>query len=585
MNLQSITIQEFKQFADRLFIDDLQPGLNLFVGPNEAGKSTIAEAVRTVFLERYKVSTLNDLLPWSRPNGQPVIEVSFSISGVPYVLKKHFVNRKRCELRVGHEVFTEDEAEDQLARLLGFSRAAKGLMKSEHAGIPGLLWVQQGQAQEVRDSTGHAAQYLREALTQLSGGTVSGGDDALIGAVQRELWQLLTERARKPTGALAAVENELSELRHRRTELDGQRQRFDEDIGYLSTQQAAFDDAQRKRPWDELEEKAVEAQKRAHAVAELERRLKELEQTVQLSNAELTLLLQQEQAAGDLEASAAKQRRQLEEAKVAVGASETEYDVAATSVADTQRVQEGANRALELANAAVTAADMNSQIALNKAEIERLRATIEKAEAASQAALEATRNAAACEVDSKKLRRLQAVSERIVPLQARKEAALTRIEYRLHGAITVDGSLVSGEGVLLLENEKTIGLPGLGELSIVPGVSDISTVVAELDSLEGERTQLQQAMGVSSVAEAENRHDNWKTLVAHQKMQSVLVLLHAPDGIDALRTALAQALARLGAAQERLAGLPDVSNAVAVADAKRDADAARETGGSSEDAD
>jgi hypothetical protein len=52
--------------------------------------------------------------------------------------------------------------------------------------------------------------------------------------------------------------------------------------------------------------------------------------------------------------------------------------------------------------------------------------------------------------------------------------------------------------------------------------------------------------------------------------------LHAPDGIDALRTALAQALARLGAAQERLAGLPDVSNAVAVADAKRDADAARE---------
>ena len=47
MKLQSIAIEEFKQFTGRLFIDDLQPGLNLFVGPNEAGKSTIARLVES----------------------------------------------------------------------------------------------------------------------------------------------------------------------------------------------------------------------------------------------------------------------------------------------------------------------------------------------------------------------------------------------------------------------------------------------------------------------------------------------------------------------------------------------------------
>jgi len=34
MKLQSIAIQEFKQFGERLVIDDLHPGLNLFTGPN-----------------------------------------------------------------------------------------------------------------------------------------------------------------------------------------------------------------------------------------------------------------------------------------------------------------------------------------------------------------------------------------------------------------------------------------------------------------------------------------------------------------------------------------------------------------------
>ena len=41
MKLESIAIQEFKQFAGRIVIDDLQPGLNLFVGPNEADAAGI----------------------------------------------------------------------------------------------------------------------------------------------------------------------------------------------------------------------------------------------------------------------------------------------------------------------------------------------------------------------------------------------------------------------------------------------------------------------------------------------------------------------------------------------------------------
>ena len=447
MKLQSIAIQEFKQFSGRLVIDDLQPGLNLFTGPNEAGKSTVAEAVRAVFLERYKASHLKDLLPWGKASGQPSVEVSFELDGAQCRLSKQFVTRQRCELRIGQAVFGEDEAEDKLAALLGFSRAARGPLKAENAGVPGLLWVQQGGTQEVRDSTGHAAQYLRDALSQLSGGSESAGEDALIAAVQRELRQLLTARTQKSTGPLAEAEATLAALIAERDELAQQRQQFDENIARLASQQEAFDDTQRKRPWELHEQKAVLAQQRADAAAELERSLQGLAQSLQVSEAELALSLQQEQGAAELEAAVARERQQLDAARANVSAAQTEHAQASSSVAQFEQACAEASRALELANAAVTAADLRSQIGFYRTESERLEAAIAAAGKANDAVLEAAREAAAVEIDEAKRKRLATLDGELTVLRARTEAAMTRIEYRLNGAMTVDGdSRVSGRG-------------------------------------------------------------------------------------------------------------------------------------------
>ncbi|MFM0731243.1 AAA family ATPase [Paraburkholderia sediminicola] len=577
MKLESIAIQEFKQFAGRLVIDDLQPGLNLFTGPNEAGKSTIAEAVRAVFLERYKASHLKDLLPWGKASGQPSVEVTFDMNGTACRLSKQFVTRQRCELKIGQAVFGEDEAEDKLAALLGFSRAARGPLKAENAGVPGLLWVQQGGTQEVRDSTGHAAQYLRDALSQLSGGNESAGEDALISAVQRELRQLLTARTQKSTGPLAEAEQTLTALIAERDELEQQRQQFDENIGRLATQQEAFDEAQRKRPWEVHEQKALQAQTRADAAAELERTLQGLSQSLQLSEAELALSLQQEQAANELEAAVARDRQQLDATRVNVSAVQNEHAQAQASVAQFEQAYADASRALELANAAVTAGDLRSQIALHGTESERLEAAIAAAGKANEAVLEATRAAAAVEIDGAQLKRLQSLDAELTVLRARTEAAMTRIEYRLNSAITVGDAKVSGEGVLRLDEEKLIGLGELGELRVIPGVSDLSARLSELASLETRHAQLLQTLGVASLGEAEARHEQWKALVAQQKSQAKILEVHAPQGSDALRAALASADARLQSANGRLAALPDVSAAPPLDEARRNADIARDT--------
>ncbi|KND56845.1 DNA double-strand break repair Rad50 ATPase [Candidatus Burkholderia verschuerenii] len=574
MILESIAIQDFRKLADKLVIDRFEPGLNIIAGPNEAGKSTIAEAIRTVFLERYKVSTLGAIVPAHRPDGQPTVEVKFSVDGVPHVLKKSFVRKSRCELRIGTQSFAEDEAEEKLAELLGFSRSERGASKPEHAGIPGLLWVRQGQTDKVRDSGGHAFGYVRDALSQLSGGDASGGEDGLIRAVSAERGKLLTKTS-KTTGALAQTETELAAKRRDRDALSESKLAFDEDINRLASLQAEHDDAKRKKPWEALEQKAALAQERAKASAELERVQRDLLQQRELVQSQHANLMQQEQAARDLEQAVDRDRRALQTAQATVAEASDAHQRASLAVADAQKRHDESHAAHELANAAVTASDLDQHAKLYRADIACLDDALTRANTANADIHALTEQAARVEIDAKKLKRLRVLAETMLPLLARKDAALTRIEYRLSCAITVDGVTLKGSGELLLESEKTLNLPGLGELIIKPGESDLSALIDQLRALESEHARLLLELGVSSVADANLRHEKWQQLTAEKATHARMLEHHAPKGIESLRDELVQARARLAATDERRAKLPDVAHALPLADAKSAFDTAR----------
>ena len=122
MKLSRIVLEEFRKFRQPLALDGLQPGLNLFVGPNRAGKSTVAAAIRAAFLERYSTKTVADLAPRGESGARPSVELAFSHAGRDYVLKKQFLTKARCELLIdgGAERLDGEAAENALAALLGF---------------------------------------------------------------------------------------------------------------------------------------------------------------------------------------------------------------------------------------------------------------------------------------------------------------------------------------------------------------------------------------------------------------------------------------------------------------------------------
>ena len=65
MKLTRIRIEQFKQFRQPFEIANLESGLNLFTGANEAGKSTVVAAIRAAFFERHRSGSVDDLRPFN----------------------------------------------------------------------------------------------------------------------------------------------------------------------------------------------------------------------------------------------------------------------------------------------------------------------------------------------------------------------------------------------------------------------------------------------------------------------------------------------------------------------------------------
>src|SRR3546814_12873735 len=105
MKLRRIRIEQLRQFRRPLEVRDLGPGINLFIGPNESGKSTVVQAIRAAFFERHKSSTVEDLQPWGDSSAAPAIELDFDWQGEHWCLNKSFLKRKRCDLTIdGQEI-------------------------------------------------------------------------------------------------------------------------------------------------------------------------------------------------------------------------------------------------------------------------------------------------------------------------------------------------------------------------------------------------------------------------------------------------------------------------------------------------
>lgn len=594
MKLNRVRVEHFQQFRTPLDINDLDAGINLFVGPNESGKSTLVRAIRAAFFERYKAGTLVDLQPWGDSSAAPEVLLEFDWQGSRWTLNKRFLQRQRSDLTSGGEHYSGDEADDRLAELLGYDIPGRGSSKAEYWGIPGLLWVEQGAVQEMHEPVGYAGEHLQSALSQTfsqnqhqnqnvdqalgdaMGSIASSSGDVLIAQIERERSKLLTGTG-KPTGELRDAQQQCETHAAELARLDEQVDQYHERVDRLGELQRLQQDIDAARPWEEQQEKARLGQQQLDEV----HRLQEL-QAQQYRELEACQRNQQvyRQQLQDFE----NQARQLEERH-------QDRQQAEQQLAQHETSSEPVKRRVQEANAAYEKAEQLLKASRNLArrqsleqdsdrlvkEISQLTGSLEKARELNASQRQLAEQHQSCQVDEKSLARLKWLEVELSKLTIQQQALATRLGYSLEEGqqLMLGDQPLSGSGEELLLEPGEIRIPGIGALTIKPGGTDVAELRRDQQRLAAERDDLLQRLGVSDLTGADAKAS--RAMQLEQKMQQQKARLEglAPGGVEALenqlhlaeqrREALAAELDQLPAAQQGM-NLPDEVQAQAALD-------------------
>ncbi len=151
MIVEEITLQGWKSYREpRTF--RFGDKVNLLVGPNEAGKSVLLEALQRALFDRH--SGASEEIKAVQPLGTtiaPEITVIFRVNGQRYRIWKRFLKEPRAELSTERGgVFQVrddgDDADRNVLEIAGGTFPGKGLTQSKHRGLAEALWYLQTEA-------------------------------------------------------------------------------------------------------------------------------------------------------------------------------------------------------------------------------------------------------------------------------------------------------------------------------------------------------------------------------------------------------------------------------------------------------
>ncbi|AEQ53609.1 AAA family ATPase [Pelagibacterium halotolerans] len=548
MKLRSLALNQFKKFTSPVRLDGIADGLNVIVGPNEMGKSTLLEALRAALFEKYssKAQPITALQN-DRNQAGPVVELAFELDDGVYRITKRFVKKPYARLSCPDGRTLEgDAAEDVLRDLLGFDEPGKTGAKAETLGMWNVLWVQQGHSFGALDLPQSARANLHSAL-ESEVGTVLGGrrGRALPQAIEKQLGELVTGGG-KPRGAykelidnIETLQTDLADLQGRREELSrtlDQLEQAQETLARLST--GDRDEA------DETE--LADARKRHGHLAELEARIAAADSDLALkqrnleqANQALVARTALRQAIADEEEAVETARKGLDDVRGREKEARARLDQLRTAVREAEAGVTTADDAVSHQRRILAAVE-------RKGRIRELEGRHEKAAAAEERQRKARQEAAAILVTDETLTEIRDAAKALETIDSRLSAAATRITFDM-AADALSGIEVDGRKVAIDDppvqaiGPTTITIPGQGRITVEPAVKDRDKL---RDQQREARTALETALqtgGVKTVDDAEEQHRRRQKLVQDGELARQEAVLHAPatDDHDAGAEALA----------------------------------------------
>ena len=551
MKLRSLSVNQFKHFIEPTRLGELNDGLNLVVGPNELGKSTLLDALRAVLFERHNsrarpiIALQND-----RSRAAPVVELVFEVNGAEYTLTKRFVKRAYAQLRCPDDSLLEaDAAEDKLRNLLGFAEAGSRGASSETLGMWGVLWVQQGRSFSSPDLPDSALASLSAGL-ESEVGVVLGGRRGreLPQVIEQRLSELITPSRRQPRGEYEAALDSVVEKEKHLDELQQQRLRMAETLEHLTIAESKLkrledghqdrnDQTELGKARDQLANVIQQESQLEAARSELQNRERQLDQA---RHAQLERASRRSELVEDQE-QLRRLRDHLEERQ------QQERESSVPLVELRKAVDKG-EADVQVAEQLVEEWRVTLQIITRSAELSELLRRQDDVSAAQKRLGDAQLSAEQIQVTDESLQRIRQAANSANQADAQLRVAATRISFdipsdRLDG-IEADGTPLTDppemiEAVVRVE----IVIAERGRILIDPAIADRDQF---LHAARAARTELRAALeqaGAQSLAEAELFRDRRRDLeaaaiVARQELERLVPLgeaLELQNRIDELR--------------------------------------------------
>ena len=227
MKLRALELEQFRKFDRAIRIGRMDDGLNLVVGPNEMGKSTLFAALQAVLFERHRsqAQAVRSFEPAGHAGASPRVALQLEVAGQPYRIEKRFLRRPAAELALpdGRHLHGE-AAEEELEALLGGGGGRRSAPAA--LGMWNLLWVGQGQSFVLPEIASGARATLQSVLDAEVGELLGDHGDTLIARLDEALHELIYRRGqpkgryREAAEAQAEVQRELGRLEQERAELE-----------------------------------------------------------------------------------------------------------------------------------------------------------------------------------------------------------------------------------------------------------------------------------------------------------------------------------------------------------------------------
>ena len=515
MLIRRIAVENFRKLRDPVEINDLQPGLNVIIGDNEEGKSTLLKAVQAAMFDKHNLTgqAVEAMLPFGSIV-QPKVEVDFQLEKDSYSLRKGFKQASFAELRNAGRSWKNAAAEGKLKEILGFSPPMQGPAKGENRGLSGPLWVEQGRAHEPLILNKDAKIVLDQVIEGEVEAVIGGNEGPdLLDAIRSQFGNYYTPKTKREKNILTEqrqsvtlLEQEIKNLEQKRGQYDSKLNNLEEIMRTFPKVQENFDNAQR-------EVSSIRAN--VERIEQIEQKMAVAKEALEAAKAKFERAREQLQTRKDKMAKLADQEREAKEKGEKFSKLNKRYEKTKCQL-DQARYK------------------------LRKAKLECKKAKLGVVEGIAAVIAKNKKAVKEILIENEDVDKLNELEIDLNIQRAKLEAMATTIVFSPSGdqSVAANGEALEVDEPCRITEKTLFELEGFGKLEVVPGgdEDDMQSCHSLVNSLDRRLHDELASLGYPSVEAAGEAYSKKEELLGKIKNDEARLSGLAPNGLEGLHS-------------------------------------------------